>query len=102
RRSIVHNNLLGIAALGNGLTLDVEDSLVASNAGYGIGTSNGPAGGTAHVTRSWITGNDTGVLLTGSRGQALQATIDASTIPDNRGFDGAGVRLAAYDPSSTV
>jgi CSLREA domain-containing protein len=99
RRSVIHNNLLGIAALGNGLTLDVEDSVVASNAGYGIGTSNGPAGGTTHVNRSWITTNQgPGVLLTGSRGQPLVATIDASTISDNHAFDGAGVELAAYDP----
>ena len=99
--SIVESNFLGIAGLGRVTAIDVRDTIVRGNVGYGIGMDGSPVGGALRVTRTWVTRNfSNGLLLSGSPGQALDATIEASTISDNRGHDGAGIR--AQGPLSSA
>src|SRR4029079_10397017 len=91
----------GIAGFGRVTAIDVRDTIVRGNVGYGIGMEGSPVGGALRVTRTRVTRNfSTGLLMPGAPGQVLHATVEASTISDNRAHDGAGIR--AQGPLSSA
>jgi CSLREA domain-containing protein len=104
--STIEANAAG-GALVTGIGTDgfvMSGSLVRAQAGFGIALSAGTGGGSAHIGGTWVTGNgNTGVMTNGIEGRELALTIDASTISDNFGEEGAGLLLfgSSFNPPSS-